>query len=150
MALKNKWIFILTALILAGCTVLGGGAEPTAEAQSLANTSWMLVSYGPADAPTEVAPGSQVTLQFEGETNAGGSAGCNSYGGQYQQQGSTVSFNEVVSTLMACADAAVMEQETQFLTALQTTGEFELSGDSLTIFYNNGQDALNFNRAPAQ
>jgi heat shock protein HslJ len=45
---------------------------------------------------------------------------------------------------MACVDDLVMEQETQYFTALQSALNFEISGNDLTIFYEDGQSQLNF------
>ena len=161
------WAVIL-ALILAACAPTaappdtGNGPTPTGPVATtgpaatptgpgagnvLANTAWVLVSYGAPGAETPVVPGSTVTLEFEAGDQAGGTAGCNSYGGRYQIDGDTISFSEIVQTLMACADEQVMEQEAQYLAALETASQFELSGDSLVITYDGGQGVLNFVRA---
>jgi heat shock protein HslJ len=160
------WVIIL-ALILAACapsgeapgtgngptpavTPTGPAATPTGPpgaGNSLANTAWVLVSYGAPGAETPVVAGSTVTLEFEAGDQAGGSAGCNSYGGHYRVDGDAISFSEMVQTLMACEDEQVMEQEAQYLAALETASQFELSGDSLAITYDGGQGVLNFVRA---
>jgi putative lipoprotein len=119
-------------------------AEPLADAASLANTQWRLVSFGAPGAETPVVEGSAITLEFKAEGEAGGSGGCNSYGGQYQVQGDTLSFGDVMSTLMACVDEGISQQEQAYFQALQTVGRFELAGDQLTIWYNNDQGVLNF------
>ena len=156
------WAVIL-ALILAACAPsgappgAGNGPTPTGPAatqtapagagNSLANTTWVLVSYGAPGAETPVVAGSTVTLEFEAGDQAGGSAGCNSYGGRYQVDGDAISFSEMVQTLMACEDEQVMEQEAQYLAALETASQFELSGDQLAITYDGGPGVLNFVRA---
>jgi heat shock protein HslJ len=99
---------------------------------------------GPPGSETPVVPGSSVTLQFEVDGQVGGSGGCNSYGGQYEVQDNTISFSQVMSTLMACADESVNQQEQQYFQALQTAGRFEVTGDQLTIWYNGDQGVLNF------
>jgi len=96
-----------------------------------------------------VVAGSTVTLEFGADGQATGTAGCNAYGGRYQVQGGSISFQEIVSTLMACADEQVMGQEQQYLQALGTTGKFEISGDRLTIAFDSGQGALKYARANA-
>lgn len=118
--------------------------EPAGDA--LANTQWQLESFGPVGAETPAVADSPVTLQFEEGGQAGGNGGCNSYGTEYEVQDGTLSFGETVSTLIACADDAINEQEQQYFQALETAGEFELSEDRLTIFYNNGESVLNFVR----
>ena len=153
------WAVTLT-LILAACAPsgeppgTGNGPTPAVTptgspgaGNSLANTAWVLVSYGAPGAETPVVAGSTVTLEFDAGDQAGGSAGCNSYGGHYQVDGDAISFSEIVQTLMACEDEQVMEQEAQHLAALETASQFELSGDSLAITYDGGQGVLNFVRA---
>lgn len=137
---------LLAVLVLAGCASRNSSDQPDGQTADLANTSWTLVSYGAPGSLIEVLPATQVTLKFDGEGGAGGSSGCNSYGGKYRVEKASVTFSDVFSTLMACTDAGVMDQEQQYLGALQTAGAFELSGDTLTIAYNDGQMALNFIR----
>jgi heat shock protein HslJ/photosystem II stability/assembly factor-like uncharacterized protein len=112
----------------------------------LAGTSWELVSFGPTGAETDVIGKSTVTLIFEPGGQAGGNGGCNSYGAPYELAGSEISFGDVVSTLMACADDAVMDREASYLAALQTADSFELADNRLTIFYDAGKGVLNFVR----
>jgi heat shock protein HslJ len=58
--------------------------------------------------------------------------------------GGKLSFGQITSTLMACADEGVMDQEQRYFQALQNAGEFTLDGDRLTVLYDDGQGALNF------
>lgn len=130
----------------------GATPSPTAPAEepdALAGSEWLLVSFGPVGAEEPVVAGSEITLSFVTGGQAGGSGGCNSYGGSYQVDGSKVTFGEIVSTLMACADEAVNEQEGRYLAALGAATSFEMRGDSLTIHYDEGQGALNFIRQGA-
>lgn len=118
--------------------------ETTEEPVELSGTAWRLASMGLVGSETPVIEGSTVTLQFNEDGTAGGQGGCNSYGGSYQVEEGEITFVDVVSTLMACADETVTQQETAYLNALQHTGQFELSTDSLVIFYNDGAEALRF------
>ena len=87
---------------------------------------------------------SAVTLAFSADGTAGGDTGCNSYGGDYTVEGDTLSFGEMVSTLMACEDQAVMAQEQAYLAALQSAARFEVAADHLTIWYDEGSSQLTF------
>jgi heat shock protein HslJ len=141
-SMNKKSLFAWLALgmlLLAACA--SGGADP------LANTQWELVSMGAPGAEAPVIAGSQVTLAFEADGRAGGESGCNTYGGNYRVDGDAITFDEVASTLMACADQAVMDQEQRFFLALQNAGTFELSGDNLAIQSADGQSVLNFTAA---
>lgn len=130
---------IALALVGSACSAFQPGAADLA-----IPSSWSLVSIGIPGSETPIVEGSSVTLEFNENNQLGGTAGCNSYGAQYTLQGNSLTVKEVVSTLMACADDLVMQQETQFLTSLQSATSIAFSGDNLTIFYDNGQSQLNF------
>lgn len=121
------------------------------EPAGLAGTSWMLVSYGAPDAQIPVVSGeAKTTLTFGADGQASGSGGCNGYGGSYTIQGDTVTFGQMMSTLMACADENVNRQEGAFMKALSSAGKFAVAGDRLTIAYDNGQGLLTFTKGPLQ
>ena len=120
---------------------------PSVASGALDNTDWQLVSIGQVGSPAAVVAGSHVTLSFQPNGQVSGNGGCNSYGGNYQLQGSSVSFSQVVHTMMACSDQVLNDQESQYFNALQSAGQFQLAGNQFSIQYNNGQDVLNFVRA---
>jgi putative lipoprotein len=122
-------------------------ATPPGATDTLTGTQWTLVSLGPVEAETPVVEGSIITLEFAEGGQAGGSGGCNTYGGTYEVQDGTLSFSQITSTLMACVDENAMQQETEYFAALETAGEFTLTDEQLTIWYDNGQGVLNFNQA---
>jgi heat shock protein HslJ len=117
---------------------------PEETESNLTGTQWQLISFGAPGAEIPVVAGSTVTLEFNTNGQAGGSGGCNSYGGEYQVQDNVLSFSQIVSTLMACADSNVTQQEQQFFQALESAGRFEHTEDQLTIQYDGGQGVLNF------
>jgi heat shock protein HslJ len=160
-----KVILLFLILFLAGCTQTGGStAEPGGETPDLnppaitpgeptatpgiqdplANTRWNLVSFGPVDDVQPVIPGSEITLEFGNDRRAGGNGGCNSYGANYEVSGNMLTLGPIESTLVACVDQAVMQQEGGYFQALSTAGEYEISGDQLQISYDNDQGLLNF------
>lgn len=121
-------------------------ATPAEIADPLADSNWLLVSLGPAGEEATVLVESEVTLQFDDAGQAGGSGGCNAYGGAYDIQDDALSFGPIASTMMACAGDALMDQEQRYLAALQNASTFTLSedGQQLTVWYDDGQGALNF------
>jgi heat shock protein HslJ len=144
------------ALLIAACNGVAnntGEGEPLPEGQAtlapdgdneLANTSWLLVSFGATGSDMPVLEGTTITLEFESATQLGGSGGCNSYGADYTAQNGTISVGEVVSTLMACVEEGVTEQEQEYLAALSAAEEYELTADQLTIWYNGGAGVLTY------
>lgn len=61
-----------------------------------------------------------------------GNAGCNSFFGQFDTSGSTLTFSETGSTRMACPHA--METEQAFLAALVATTHYKISGLFLELY----------------
>ena len=110
----------------------------------LTGTEWRLVSFGPSGSEADVIAGTGVTLKFGEDGRAGGSTGCNSYGGTYQVRGDNISFGRLISTKRACLDQNANQQEQRFLSALETANRFRLSSNRLTILSDRGRNALNF------
>lgn len=162
-----KLVLFIAALMLAACAPSGtGGAtpdvipegpdmtsapemtEPAGEGEvmdELAGTEWTLSSIDLAGESMAIVGATNPTLEFQSSGEVVGEGGCNSFGGQYQITGNAVIFSDITSTLIACEDQEVMDQETMFLNALESADSFELSGDTLIISYNGG-DALRFVR----
>ncbi|HSJ57139.1 MAG TPA: META domain-containing protein, partial [Anaerolineae bacterium] len=146
--MKRQWNLLvvaaaalLLAAVLAGCgptPAPGSTGEPAATSPAgqpaLAGTSWVLTSLRGQPA----LESTRVTLEFEAGT-VGGSAGCNSYGGGANNDpyvatpDGELALPEIASTLMACADAAVMQQEADYLDALASVERYRVEGDALEL-----------------
>lgn len=121
----------------------------TPPSADLTDPQWQLLSFGPTGDETAVVAGSMISLTFSVDGQAGGFSGCNVYGGAYQVADDRLTFDTIVSTQRACADEAVMQQEQQYLQALQQAERFTLTEERLTIVYedeqaDDGQGALTF------
>jgi heat shock protein HslJ len=110
---------------------------------TLENTPWSLVSFGTPEAGTPLVEGSAIALILA-DGRAGGMGGCNSYGGTYQIEADTVSFDQLTRTEIACADERVTEQEQRYFNALESAGRYELDGNLLRIWYDDGAGVLVF------
>ncbi|WP_420629039.1 META domain-containing protein [Candidatus Leptofilum sp.] len=112
--------------------------EPQPEVNELIGSSWVLVSFGSTDNQTAVLPNTQLTLNFENE-QINGSAGCNSYfaDATVGMDGS-LEFGLMGSTLMACLDEAVSQQESDFLAALAQATSYTLADNQLALHMPDG------------
>ena len=106
----------------------GRGGEPGAPT-GLVGTAWRLedlVGGGVID-------NSMATLEFLDGGKIAGRASCNRFFGTVEISGSTLRFGALGSTKMACA-AALMDQETKYLQALQNAERFQRDGQALLVF----------------
>lgn len=122
--------------------------QPTPDA-SLTGIEWQLNAFVGGDtadaSASSLIADSTITVMFNEDGSVGGHGGCNSYGGQYQVDGETLTISDLVSTLMACEAEGVTEQETMYLNALGTAETYSIAGNQLTINYPGG--ALVFSAA---
>lgn len=132
------WLILLVAFTSACASLQAGGEKLPVPSQ------WKLVSFGKSGAETPVLTGSTITIEFDEKDRVGGSGGCNAYGASYETKGNSITFKDLISTLMACVDERVNQQEQQYFKALQSATEYKISGDNLVILYDEGQSTLNF------
>jgi heat shock protein HslJ len=129
----------LALWLIVGCTPAPSG---------LADTHWVLTSSGKPGAESAVTglPFLPFTLRFGPSDEASGSTGCNTYWGKYQTHGNVITFHEIWVTQVACRRPGVVTLEGLYLAALDSTGTYTLSADTLTVSYNDGQEVLHFIR----
>jgi pimeloyl-ACP methyl ester carboxylesterase/heat shock protein HslJ len=135
--------------ITAAAARAAAGARATAPSPSrdnLANTGWRLVSLGTGADEVPVLLNATVTLEFGADGAISGQGGCNAYSGAYTVQDGKLSFREIVSTLRACVDQMVTEQEQRYLEALSSAEQYTLEGDTLTISSGGSTESLKFER----
>lgn len=138
---------VFLILVLIGGDVLAQAQTSrnlSTDQRVLTGTDWRLVSLGPAGNEADVVAGTMVTLKFGEDGRVGGSTGCNSYGGNYQIRGDTVSFSRLISTRRACLDQNANQQEQRFLSALEASNRFRLSSNRLILLSDRGGTVLNF------
>ena len=133
------------------------GAIPTRPAglqaaadPDLANTRWLLVSYGQPGSETPVKDGSTITLSFYAAGQAGGFGGCNQYSAPIILQGNNLSFGKMVHSSRSCQPDGIDQQEQKYFQALASAESFEMAGDWLAIRYDQGKGVLNLVKFPGK
>jgi heat shock protein HslJ len=106
----------------------------------LENTNWKLDSLA-GEAPLAETT---ITLRLV-DGKVGGSSGCNQYGGEYKVDEDTLSFGNIISTLIACLTPdGVMAQEQKYLKLLKSASRYQIVAQRLEIFDENDQSILEF------
>jgi len=111
-------------------------------AEALAG-SWEVLNYFRPGAVVSPIPGTALTAKFADGT-VSGDAGCNRFTGPYEAEGTMIRIGLLASTLRACADPAVEQQEADYLAALQLARTFSLDGGNLTLLREGGTIAVTF------
>ena len=107
-----------------------------ADALPLEGTTWQLTTFVMGETASSLLGDSVITTVFDGQ-QVSGSAGCNQYFGSYTRDGDNITFGALGSTKMAC-EQGLMQQESDFLTALAKVKGIAISGDGLTLTHPNG------------
>ena len=95
--------------------------------------AWNVTGYNNGkQAVVSPLTGTTLTATFTPDGNVAGNAGCNAYNGPYKLDGTKLTVGPLASTQKAC-EQPIMDQETQFLTALQTPTTVETSGATVTL-----------------
>jgi heat shock protein HslJ len=101
-----------------------------AQPQGLAGTSWNVTGYNNGrQAVVSVLADTELTMTFAADGRVSGSAGCNNFMGTYTMSGSALQFGPAAATRKMCAAPGVMEQEQQFLKALETVATVRQEGN---------------------
>jgi heat shock protein HslJ len=105
--------------------------------------SWIVTSYYAVTAVTSVVGGVTLTADFGAETIAG-ETGCNSFNGPIRVEGTDIAIGPLASTLRACENEELSQQETYYLEALQLARSYSVAGDRLDLFREGGTYAVSF------
>jgi len=134
---KHLLILFVISLAVSACSAQSTEQSPEASSDPapLIGT-WKLTAYGPVNAPVPAVEGIEAGLTFKEDGTVSGSSGCNGLGGDYNVEGDQVTFGEFVSTLMACDDP-IMAQEEVAHKVMTGTASYIIEGETLTITNND-------------
>lgn len=119
-----------------------------AQSQDLAGSNWEATAYNNGNqAVVGVLEGTSLTASFGEDGTLSGNSGCNQYTGEYKVNGGEITIGPLASTMMMCSDPeGVMDQEAQFLAALQTAANYRIEGNVLELRTKDDAIAVFFNR----
>ena len=126
-------------------TVLVFRAQPEA---SLEGAAWSVTGYNNGrQAVVSPLLHTELTLAFR-DGALSGSSGCNRYTGTYKREGERLTIGPLASTRKACPGQDVMQQEQQFLAALQGVATWSIRDDRLDLRTGDGAAAVTARVAP--
>ena len=100
---------------------------------SLTGGTWVMTGYNNGkQAVVSALPDVEVTAIFGADGQLSGSAGCNRYNAPYTVDGNKIKIGMAISTMMAC-EQPIMDQEAQYLAAIQTAATYKIEGSKLEL-----------------
>lgn len=122
----------------------------TAQSTKLGGTQWVVTGYNNGkQAVVSVLNGTSLTAEFGEDGKLSGSAGCNRYTSTYEVTGKAIQIGQAGVTRMFCGEpAGRMEQETQFLAALQGATTYSMEGSRLELRNADGALMVSLQKAP--
>ncbi len=121
------------------------------EPASLTGTTWTATGYNNGkQAVVSLLADTTITATFAEDGKLNGSAGCNNFMTTYTVDGANITIQPAASTRKLCPGEGIMEQETQFLTALTTAATWRIDGETLELRTADGALVAGFVAQPAQ
>ena len=133
----NKYFLISIGLSLllaiTGCGAVGSDLELTGQV-------WIATELD----GESILSDTTITAEYKDDGTLGGSNGCNRYNTTYDVDGDNLQINQpIASTMMACPDP-VMAQEGVYMAAMNAARTFEISGEELTLFNEDGDSLVTY------
>ena len=112
----------------------------------LTNTVWSATGVNNGNqAVVSLVNGSEITAIFAEDGTLSGSAGCNNYSTSYTIDGDSITIAMGASTMMFCGEPeGVMDQEAQYLAALETAATYTIAADRLELRTADGALAVSY------
>ena len=137
--MSRAWPLLVLAALLSACS-----APITAQpGPALANTSWVVTQIEGRAPLAAAVP----TLEFSTD-QVTGFGSCNRFGGGYRSSGTSLSFDDLAMSAMACVGEGVMEQESAFSAALSKVSAVRAAGADLELLDSSGAIVLKLGTPP--
>ena len=122
----KKYFLLLCMLALTLTACSSGSGSPSLVGK------WKLTSYGSSGSPTHAVADVDATIEFTNDGKVSGNSGCNGFGGTYEIKDAQIAFSPIVSTLMACDDPR-MAQENAVFQVVKDNVDYKIDGKTLTL-----------------
>lgn len=103
--------------------------------QDLAGTAWDVLSYNNGrQAVVGLIVGTEISANFGTEADLSGNAGCNQYFASFAVDDNNIEIGQAGSSMRFCPEPpGVMEQESEYLAALQSAATYSIQGNILEM-----------------
>jgi heat shock protein HslJ len=118
----------------------------------MTNNRWMLValaavalslsSCGPPAGNLDLDGTNWILVDMAGEPQVRGHLSCNSFSGSYSLSGTSLEFGLLMSTLMACVDDALMQQESRMFELIGQVEQAQLIEGRLHLVLADGNQLI--------
>ena len=107
----------------------------TAQPTGLGGSSWVVTAYNNGkQAVISPIVGSEITANFSEDGKLSGFSGCNNFTAEYEITGKNIKIGPAASTRKMCSDPeGVMDQEMQYLKALESAATYSRDGNQLQL-----------------
>lgn len=146
-------LFMLLSLMLSACTesesdspkpmtVTSDSSSSEVAFESLENdTSWQITAWEQGGVAVASLPAVEISVDLDNKQISGFS-GCNNFGGSFTLAGEDITIGQLRSTQRSCEET-IMNQEAQFLQAIQSVQRITSDGDQLILSYTVDQTENN-------
>ncbi len=132
-----------TGALVASYILQPGGAS------ALVGPTWVMTMYNNGkQAVVGALADTEVTAVFGADGQLSGSAGCNRYSAPYTVDGNKIKIGLAISTMMAC-EQPIMDQEAQYLAAIQQAATYNIQGTKLELRDATGALQASYSQQPA-
>ena len=144
--MKNIFYVVGLGVVLFLLSACTSTASQAGSKSDLAGTSWIVTGYSDgSQALASVLAGTTLTADFAADGTLSGNSGCNDYSGPYKITDNQVGIGPLASNKKACSDPlGVMEQEAQYMAALENAEVFVIDGNVLELSEVDGTLMANF------
>jgi heat shock protein HslJ len=150
MRARPVWLPLAVSIPLMVASCSSTDARGVTAGGDLLGVTWVLDRASMMTLVDDVPKDARVDIAFDG-SQARGTSGCNSYGGDYEadDDSGALTFEELASTQMACLDDGLMDLEAAYLAALGDVTGYQVTGDQQALQLTGGKAVLTFQPAPA-
>jgi heat shock protein HslJ len=125
-----RYLLSLSLLLLFSCSSVKNQADAKKEKPArLKGTSWTLSSF--PDFKMEKLKNTATLVFNDTSSRIGGYSGCNSYGGSFEVNGTSLKMKDILGTLKACMPG--MKTESTLYNALNNTDHYKISDGKLVL-----------------